>query len=1280
MGFLDAPPIRKPMVSPFPKPGLDENDRILRTSLRLSSLVRGLFLLIATTAFCLFPAKAANDSGGNDSDPSESNDAPVAQWHFDGADALGTWQGSGHREDAGPRPPVYPGFAAGNRAAELSGKDAALVVPDTGTENLRFGLGDSITIESWVRVRSIRDGQQVYLVGKGRNRTKEFGERNQNYALRLKGSGGKALVGFLFSSLPLDGKPSGWHRWWSTDGFSPDEGWHHAAVTYTFGKADSVRGYIDGHEVKGVWDMDGATDRAPVSDADALVIGTGYRRSPEETLDGWLDDVAIYRRILSPETIGAHYAVIPAAPVVEAGVLPPGKVLMQICEQGVPEHAQWPAAPLAATESYEEKAFGFFDIPQKYISTGVRADRANPYLLRASALIDLPKGTHRLLLRGRGAARLYVDGKEVLKTPFPPRDTSGHGHVSAQDHYLNLGPDFRFVPPGNREAWCSFVSDGKPRPVILETIVGGLVGSDGRNVFRAELGETVVAWSPEGSPSWQLLSPGPDAIPYTDVDWGAYAAERREYLDGLNRTARAAKRAEHAGYWNGRRNAAHDWLASTPETPVPALPAGYPGLNEVDRFIGARIAGVVAANARAASANIDYFREVQPILEAKCYSCHQGGKVRGGLHLDGRASALRGGKDDGPALVPGKPEESPIYLRVQSSDPDEVMPPKDKGDSLSPAQIATLKRWIAEGAPWPEFRTRRFDFTPLADDLTFLRRVTLDTAGVVPSEREIRDFLAAASPDRRARVIDRLLEDPRWADHWMGYWQDVLAENPNILNPTLNNTGPFRWWLYESLRDNKPMDLFVTELLRMEGSPRFGGPAGFGVASQNDVPMAAKAIIVSSAFQGVEMKCARCHDSPANVSKQEDLFALAAMLNTKAITLPVTSSVPLDRIHQGGRKPLIEVTLKPGSSVGPKWPFERFLAENSGTPLAEHPDDPRDRLAALITAPANVRFAEVMVNRIWQRLMGRGIVEPVNDWEKGHASHPELLQWLAREFVRSGYDVKAIERLILNSHAYQRASDPTLSEPDPLLIAPARRRLEAEQIVDSLFSATGKPFRTEEVSLDIDGARTANDSISLGQPSRAWMLTSTSNERDRPSLTLPRIQAVSDVLEIFGWRGARPDASTIRETAPNVLQPAILSNGTMSGWLTRLSDDHGVTRLALENQPVESLVDRLFLRMLTRNPSPEERARYVSVLAKGYENRIIDTPATLEAPSGTRVREHYVSWSNHLDAEATIVRHQQEIDARRGDLPTTRLDADWRERLEDVLWALLNSPDWAFTR
>jgi hypothetical protein len=494
--------------------------------------------------------------------------------------------------------------------------------------------------------------------------------------------------------------------------------------------------------------------------------------------------------------------------------------------------------------------------------------------------------------------------------------------------------------------------------------------------------------------------------------------------------------------------------------------------------------------------------------------------------------------------------------RVRAAGSD-VMPPK--GERLTREQVQLLETWIREGAHWPEGNAQPARLTPLTDDRAFLRRVSLDTVGVVPSLEDIRVLLADRSPERRARVIDRLLADPRWADHWMGYWQDVLAENPNILNPTLNNTGPFRWWIHESLVDNKPMDLFVTELVRLKGSARFGGPAGFGVASQNHVPMATKAMIVSAAFLGVQMKCARCHDSPAHRATQRHLFQLGAMLGTKPLAVPASSSVPMDRIHQSGRKPLIRVTLKPGTAVAAAWPFAHFAREALGQELAEEPQDPRDRLAALLTAPENERFAQVLANRLWQRLMGRGLVEPVDDWERGRPTHPELLRWLGRELVRSGYDLKHLARLILNSHAYQRGTDPALRVPGSLFAAPAPRRLAAEQIVDSLFAATGKPFQLEEVSLDVDGQRDLNNSITLGQPRRAWMLTSTSNERDRPSLALPRIQAVVDVLQAFGWRGARQEPTSYREEAANVLQPAILSNGTMGVWLTRLSDDHGIT-------------------------------------------------------------------------------------------------------------------------
>lgn len=963
----------------------------------------------------------------------------------------------------------------------------------------------------------------------------------------------------------------------------------------------------------------------------------------------------------------------------------PGKVLVELSE---PTSAKivvttWPdPAALAVSERYTEDVFGLFELPQKYVSTGVRADRVFPTLLRATAEVRLPAGKHRLLLRSRGTARLLIDGKKILETPFAQPAAFAVGNagelpVEPQETYLNLGPDFRFAAPGIREEWCEFDFTGAPATIVLETVVGGIEPKSKRP-FRPELGETVVAYSPAGSTAWWLLSPGSRAVPYTDAGWAAYEAERRQHLATVNTATRSAKRAESAAYWASRRTAAAAYLASSPEVAVPALPPSFPAQNAVDHFIADRIAKVAAEYEPLKKGTVDFYRDVKPILENRCYSCHQGAKVKGGLRLDNLAATLKGGKADGPALVAGHPEKSPIIQRITSTDSEEVMPAK--GDPLPPKEIEVLKSWIKEGAAWPAFQVASFTLTPLTDDLTFLRRVTLDTVGVVPSEAEIAAFLAAPAASRRTQIIDRLLADPRWADQWMPYWLDVLAENPNLINPTLNNTGPFRWWIYESLLDNKPLDLFVTELIRQEGSERFGGPAGFSVASQNDVPMAAKGIIVSSAFLGVEMKCARCHDAPTHTSKQKDLMQLAAMLGAKSIKLPVTSSVAMDHLRLGGREPFIEVTLAPGTTVTPAWSFAQFCDESAAAKLAERPDDPRDRLAALVTAPQNERFAQVMANRIWQRFMDRGLVETVGDWEKSIPSHPELLRWLAREFVRSGYDAKALARVIFNSHAYQRAVDRSLAETGPLFTAPAPRRIAAEQLVDSLFAATGKPFSVEPVNLDVDSVRTIENALDLGRASRAWMLASTSNERDRPSLMLPRIQAVAEVLEVFGWRGARPDASSgVREVAANVLQPALLSNGTMTTWLTRLSDDHGLTRLALEKQSVDALVDRLFLRMFTRKPTAAERQTYTDLLRAGYDQRITASSIasiTAPAPTTPRVRPKYVGWSNHMKSEANTWRLEEEAAARRGDPATARLDAEWRRRLEDVTWALLNAPEW----
>lgn len=579
-----------------------------------------------------------------------------------------------------------------------------------------------------------------------------------------------------------------------------------------------------------------------------------------------------------------------------------------------------------------------------------------------------------------------------------------------------------------------------------------------------------------------------------------------------------------------------------------------------------------------------------------------------------------------------------------------------------------VDRWLASARVTPPLPT---------DDAAFLRRVTLDAIGVIPTRAEIAAFQADARPDRRARVIARLLADPRWADHWVGYWQDVLAENPGILKPTLNNTGPFRWWIHQAFLDNMPMDRFVTELIMMQGSKMGGGPAGFGMATQNDAPMAAKADIVAKAFLGVELQCARCHDAPRHPVKQKDLFSLAAMIGNGPQTIPITSTVSMEGRT---RRPLVEVTLAPGAKIDPAWPFPELAPPEIPPGIVRDPKNQRERFAAILTSPRNERFAQVMVNRLWKRIMGWGLVEPVDDWQNSEPVHPELLAYLADEFVTHGYDLRHVTRLILESKAYQRCvpnTDESAKAKDAVIRgSPTRRRLSAEQLVDSLFLAAGKEFGAEELTMDPEGRRPATEMINLGRPRRAWEFTSLSNERDRPALALPIAQSILDLLTAYGWRDSRQSPLTVRDEIATPLQPLVLANGVVGTRISRLSDDSAFTRLALDERSVSDLVQAVFLQILSRSPSADEQKIFVNLLQEGYADR---RQAAAAQPAPKRSTATAVSWSNHLSPEATKIKLELERLAREGDPPTPRLRNAWRERMEDMVWALINSPEFVFT-
>lgn len=1198
-----------------------------------------------------------------DRDPIEERIAankPVHHWQFPARELV---TAGAVAKIPGPDSSLYPTFPAETRAIRFS-PGSYLRHPATSKDPAyRFANGDTITIEAWVQCDQIGNGDNQYIIGKGRTHQDGFPKDNQNWALRLRGKEGRAKLSFLFRSDDEEGNGGEYHRWTSQGGFRPGNRWHHLAVTYQFGDSSSIRAWVDGKISQGSWDLGGATRRPPVVDRSEVWIGSSLGGSHANTLHGAVASIALYRHAV--EGFEQAFAAILNAPPRKIAPAPPGRVSVEMF-QADSGRKEWPEILDLPLRTLDAECFALFRLPPTYGSTGARREQSGVYFLRLAATLQLPAGEHTLLLRAPGMARLTI-GEEEVALLGPARIVrDAHGSLRERPERPYLRPRM-----GTSEREVSYHSDGKAKTVLLEALLGDSGG-------KIQVGELLLAAKLGGASQWVLPSPGPAEIPFTPLAVEAYKQRERTHQDGLNTSLRRELASRTAQDWNQRHDQAKAFIKTLPPLREPQVESRSKNKSEsanesdnaIDRYLHAKIQLAASRNDRPRS---HFQNHIFPLLEEHCFRCH-GRKKKGGLRLDSRPAALAGG-DSGPALVPHQPGESDLLTRVSSRDQDLRMPPK--GERLTTEQQEALKHWIEEGAPW-EDPAVEVHIPKELEELAFLRRLYLDTVGVFPSPDEVRDYLSQSSPLKRAQLIDRLLTDPRHADHWVSYWQDVLAENPRLVKPTLNNTGPFRYWIHEALRDNKPFDRFVTELVTFAGGTYSGGAGGFRLATQNDVPMAAKAHVIGTAFLGLEMKCARCHDAPFHSLGQKDLFSVAAMLKGSALKVPKTSTVPKEffaSLHS--RESRIKVTLDPNSPVKPAWPFPNLAPILEADPSFS---SPAERLAYQLTRPENRRFARVIVNRIWKRYFGQGFVEPADDWENNVPSHPDLLDYLARDFVSHNYDLHRLSRLILNSESYRRISlsNPVQAASSRFFAAPLRRRLSAEQLVDSLFAATGTPLFAEELTLDVDGIYPNKNFLNMGHPRRAWEFISLSTERDRPSLTLPLAQSIVSFMEAYGWRSNRTEPLTDRTTDPNVLQAGMIANSLLATWWTRLSDHSDLTRLAIDAQSPTELVDSLYLRLLTRKPSEIERKTLLALLAPDFHARLPKSTARFEkALYVPEVRD--ISWRNHLNPEANQLAAEHESKALLGPPPTKFLTPTWRPLLEDAVWAILNSPEMQFT-
>ena len=554
----------------------------------------------------------------------------------------------------------------------------------------------------------------------------------------------------------------------------------------------------------------------------------------------------------------------------------------------------------------------------------------------------------------------------------------------------------------------------------------------------------------------------------------------------------------------------------------------------------------------AAPATIDYRQQVHIILAEKCLGCHSAERRSGGLSLAAYADALEGGRS-GAAIRPGSSADSLLVQRITG----EVAPQMPlKMPALSAGEIATIRTWIDEGARetvasspatptweaplalsrpavpdlvWREWtapvdrfvarylKNHGISEPPLIGDAAFARRAYLDIWGLLPSPEELQAFLAEKNPDKRTDLVHRLLADrDKYAEHWISFWNDLLRneEGVNYHAETSTRTSITNW-LLPALATNVPYDRMVTQLLNPKAAD---DPAGFligvnwrGEVSASQTPAMQAAQNSAQIFIGLNLKCNSCHDSFISKWKLKDAYALASFFSEQ------------DRLR------LYRCDVAQDDYATPAFLFP----ELNRVPPSESIADRRQTVAAIFTDPRNGRVPRTLVNRMWDRLLGRGIVENPDEMD-GMPWDPQLLDWLASDFVDGGYDLTRLLATIVTSKAYQMRAVPRAGgQPREYVFrGPEVRRMTAEQFGDAIGAMTGD-WNVYQPPIPRQQAQGAGAGPPPGRYTREWRT---------PASPLARALG----------RPIRDQVFSSRNTTSTMLQALELVNGErLSNWLLR---------------------------------------------------------------------------------------------------------------------------------
>lgn len=533
-----------------------------------------------------------------------------------------------------------------------------------------------------------------------------------------------------------------------------------------------------------------------------------------------------------------------------------------------------------------------------------------------------------------------------------------------------------------------------------------------------------------------------------------------------------------------------------------------------------------------------------------------------GLMLNIRRDGLVRSDDFGEAnvIVRFLDHQVPVLLAFLPEQPDYQWP--------DPPQYNVIDRRVDE-------KLQRLQIVPaeLCSDTTFVRRAFLDTLGVPPTAEEAKRFVSNTDPSKRSRLVDHLLARPEFADHWTLKWADVLRTEEKVLDK--KGVAVFHEWIHESIRSGKPLDRFVRELVTAKGSTYKSPPANFYRA--NRTPNA-RGETAARLFLGVRLQCAQCHNHPFDRWTQDDYYNWAALFSR--VDYKIVENKRRDKLDKNefnGEQIVLwkdrdEVkNARTGDAASPA-----FLG---GGPI--DPDRQDDRLAQLadwLTSPENQLFVKSQANWIWFHLMGRGIVEPVDDFRLTNPpSNAALLDAVADELIRSGFDLRSVVRLIMNSRVYQAASIAKGSaEYDSRNFARIEvRRLTAEQLLDaqSRFLQTATRFNGYEVGV------------------RAAQLQGVQRVRDRDERPAPGDR----FLRTFGKPQRLLACECERSNETSLNQAFELIAGDAINDLLQ-SDDNLLTKLSNSDLTASEVVDELFWAALSRAPTPLETTASVEAI------------------------------------------------------------------------------------